>query len=252
MENIVILLSMVLQSVSLTLGASMFSMTDIGSKSATIRSSFITASEHQETDLQGLSRILKSLTAPPELSDEDFKLLTFQLGDSYNADYMSINEPRSLKARDPIPFGRKMKNAVEQSDKMRTFPKMSDQLKNMKLRKVYSKEPKSNKRRSTFGKKTSHRIKNWLWDLSKCPVFYQWYDLGKNVFPRYIKRGACSKKKTCSYPAGMTCQKKGFTAVNALLYFCFKDMNSVKVECKWRPFELHVLSECKCGCNSNS
>ena len=251
MERIVLLLTMVLQPVSFTRGASIFSMTDSGSKPANIRNTFIGASEDRETDLSGLSRLLKALPPPPELNEEDYKLLTYQLGELYNPNYMSIDEPRSLKARDPSPFVTNDDDSVDDSDKMRTYPKMSNQLKAMKLRKVYSKEPKSNKRRSTFGRKTSHRIKNWLWDLSKCPVYYQWYDLGKHVFPRYIKQGTCSKKKTCSYPAGMTCQKKSFAEVHALLYICYKDINSVKLECKWRQIDFHVLSECKCGCTNS-
>ena len=252
MEGVVLLVTL-LQTICFSFGASIFSMSDDtsskSSASVTLKNRMMESFQERDTDFTAWSRMLQGLPQPPGLGTEDYRLLTYQLGEDYNPDYMSIEEPRQLKARDPTVIRR---NDLSSNEKiMMTSPQMSNELFIMKLRKVYTKEPKSKRRRTTFGKKTTHRIKNWLWNLSKCPVYYEWFDLGKNVFPRYIKRGTCSKKKTCSYPGGMTCQKKSVTKVKALIYICSKEINSVKMECKWRQIDFYVLAECKCGCTNS-
>ena len=201
-------------------------------------------SENGPSDIKGLPALLKFLPEPSTISEEDLKTLRYRLGNMYNADLTSINEPPSLKSRDAGSFVMGDDELVIEG--MKTNPKMSEKLKTMKLKKVYSHKRKG--KRTELGKKTSHRIKNWLWDLSKCPVFYTWVDMGKRVYPRYIKRGECSKKETCSYPAGMKCKKKSWTDVSTLIYLCLKDINSVSLSCKWRNMKLQVLTECECGC----
>ena len=213
--------------------------------SMTARNMFLSNS-NDKMDIKLLPALLKYLPKPT-IGEEDYKILRFQLGNSFKPEYMSIGDPRQVKAMDDV--GRN-NEGNEHEDDMQTHPQMSNELKEMTLKKVYSKMPKSHRKRATLGKRTSHRMKNWLWNLSKCPVYYTWMDLGENIFPRYIKRGECSKKKTCSYPAGMKCQPKGWRDVNVLIYVCLKEINSVKLGCKWRQMTLNVLTECQCGCNN--
>jgi len=200
-------------------------------------------SDDEPSDIKGLPALLKYLPEPSTISEEDLKTLRYRLGSMYNQELTSITEPPTLKSRD---VGSLNGDELTIEEGMKTNPKMGDELKKMKLKKVYSHKRKG--KRTELGKKTSHRIKNWLWDLSKCPVLYKWVDLGKRVYPRYIKRGQCSKKKTCSYPAGMKCQKKSWTEITTFIYLCLKDINAVSLSCKWRIMKLSVLSECKCAC----
>ena len=82
-----------------------------------------------------------------------------------------------------------------------------------------------------------------LWRRSYCPVEYKWMDLGKYVWPRYMKVGYCPKK-SCSIPVGMTCQpSKQDEKVRLLLWFCSRSR-----KCSWKIYSESITTECKCQC----
>ena len=95
-----------------------------------------------------------------------------------------------------------------------------------------------------LGPKASEKIKHWLYELSHCKVRYRWTNLGINIYPRYILRGTCSKKKTCSYPPGMRCVESEREAVLVYLFTC----GNLRKKCKWLPLNVDVLTKCDCKC----
>lgn len=190
-------------------------------------------------DIKDFLPLFKSLQKP-KAAEKNIKSLLSQLGSKYNPRFSSILTPESFKARDPSTFEIKDHNEVV----VKSNPEMSQELKNMKF---FGRKPSGKKKE--YGKRLTYKFQQWLWNLSKCPVRYRWIDLGENIFPRFIKRGSCSRKKTCSFPAGMKCEKSKWKTVAVLIYTCLNDYNAVSSGCKWRSMDLDVLAECKCGCN---
>lgn len=191
-------------------------------------------------NINNLLPLLKLLQAPSPV-ERDNKELIDKLGDEYNPHFTSIDEPDAMKARDPSLH----LDEATIHEHLKNHPLMGDELKHMKF---FAK--KSNGKKKEYGKRITHKFRHWLWSLSRCPVRYRWYDLGANIFPRFIKVGQCSKKKTCSFPAGMKCQMKSWKEITVLIYTCIKEMNSVAAGCQWRAMKISILTECQCGCKT--
>lgn len=190
----------------------------------------------RKTDINILLIMVKKLDTPKE-RDKNVGDLKRLLGSSFNSYFTSIENP--LKARTPG------NNSIV-GNSLRSSPRMSFNLTKMKF---YLR--KENGKRKELGKKVTQKFQRWLWNLSRCPVRYRWVDIGEQMFPRYIKVGTCSRKKTCSFPAGMKCIESDWKVINVLLYHCISDnnINSVNPNCQWRPMNLDILTECKCGCS---
>ena len=195
------------------------------------------------SDYKDINSILPLLNLLPKPKSSEIKVefLLSQLGSDYDSNFMSIGEP--VIARDPSVIVRQnIKNALI----MKTVPKMTDELKNLKIE-----LPRSNGEKRLAGTKFVTKLQQWLYDLSKCPVRYKWVDMGENIFPRFVKRGVCSKKKTCSFPSGMKCNPSKWKSIKLLIYACFKNYsqnNRTSSSCKWRSMDIDVLTECSCGC----
>ena len=195
----------------------------------------------RKQDIKVLLDVLKNLEKPKKM-ERNLERLKRLLGNNFNPYFTSINKPDLLKARQPSSI---LEEDTTENIKMKSFPQMNAKLRNMKF---FVK--KENGKRKEFGKKVTQKFQRWLWNLSRCPVRYKWIDIGENIFPRFIKLGACSKKKTCSFPAGMKCIKSGWKTVDVLLYTCpNSNINSVTSTCQWRPMRLDILTACKCGCS---
>ena len=211
----------------------------------------------QATDIKLLLPILKNLNKPTTTEQNPTKLKR-KLGGKYDPFFMSVSEPDALKRErhhnhhhkhhnimmdDPIGAGG-FGDEPPSSKGMRSVPAMSNKLRYMRFF-----VRKDNGKRKEMGKKVTQKFQRWLWNLSRCPVRYRWVDAGENMFPRFIKTGSCSKKKTCSFPSGMKCIISDWKSVEVLLYTCpSTDFNSVTSPCDWRPFKLDILTSCKCGC----
>lgn len=95
-------------------------------------------------------------------------------------------------------------------------------------------------------KKQRKRLHQWLWSYTFCPVVYAWSDLGTRFWPRYVKVGSCSNKRSCSVPEGMLCKPAKAAHFTILRWHCLQKKGVLK--CSWIPIQYPVISECKCSC----
>ena len=93
-------------------------------------------------------------------------------------------------------------------------------------------------------KRARRKLKEFLWAYSYCPVLYRWRNLGPRFWPRWIKEGSCYSERSCSYPAGMTCQSKGKVLKEMLYWHCSNNPN----HCNWIVFQYPIVTECTCSC----
>jgi len=200
---------------------------------------FSSESDNKPSDINEMIPLFNLLQKPKPF-EKDIKYLMTVLGSNFEPKYTSIHEPS--QARDPSIFQRG--NIMARFPLMKTVPTMSDELKKLNVE-----LSRGNGEKRKAGSKFMNKLQHWLFDLSKCPVRYKWIDMGENIFPRFIKRGLCSKKKTCSFPSGMKCNPSKWKSINVLLYTCLKDFNSVAKQCRWRPLNVDLLTECACGCH---
>uniref|UniRef100_A0AAY4DTR4 Noggin n=1 Tax=Denticeps clupeoides TaxID=299321 RepID=A0AAY4DTR4_9TELE len=97
-------------------------------------------------------------------------------------------------------------------------------------------------------KKLRKRLQLWLWSFSHCPVLYAWTDLGARFWPRFVRVGSCSSKRSCSLPEGMVCKPAKSTHVTVLRWRCLQRKAALK--CAWIPVQYPIITECKCSCSS--
>lgn len=100
-----------------------------------------------------------------------------------------------------------------------------------------------------FKKRTKTKLQKFLWAYSYCPVRYRWKTLSVRFWPRWIKTGACDNQRSCSIPAGMTCQPTKMRNIRILRYYC--PIRGSKRSCRWIKFEYPILDKCTCMCNPN-
>jgi noggin len=62
------------------------------------------------------------------------------------------------------------------------------------------------KLRTRVSPKLRRKLVQFLWAYTACPLFEKWRDLGIRFWPRWLKEGHCHSERSCSIPAGMTCQ----------------------------------------------
>ena len=135
----------------------------------------------------------------------------------------------------PIDFeSTTQRNMVTEEELLKTMPRS--------LKSISFHVPMKRKRHARSKTKSLFRL--WLWNMSYCPVQYKWIDMGKYVWPRYMKVGYCPKK-SCSFPAGMSCQpSRKDVMVKVLLWFCSRSLR-----CTWKVFSERITSSCSCRCN---
>ncbi|XP_061567852.1 noggin-like [Cololabis saira] len=97
-------------------------------------------------------------------------------------------------------------------------------------------------------KKLKRRLQQWLWAYSFCPVSYTWTDLGTRFWPRFVRAGSCSSKRSCSVPEGMTCKPANSSHLTLLRWRCVQRKGGLK--CAWIPVQYPVITDCKCSCSS--
>lgn len=97
------------------------------------------------------------------------------------------------------------------------------------------------------GRKLRRRLQLWLWSLGLCPVVQAWTDLGRRFWPRYVKLGSCSSRRSCSVPEGMRCAPAKSSSFTLLRWRCVHRRSGPQ-RCVWIPVQYPVVSECKCAC----
>ncbi|XP_077406473.1 noggin-3 [Vanacampus margaritifer] len=94
--------------------------------------------------------------------------------------------------------------------------------------------------------KLRRRLHMWLRSYAACPVAHAWSDLGVRFWPRYVKAGRCSDRRSCSVPEGMRCAPAKAKRLTLLRWRCVR--RKAGLRCAWIPVQYPVVSECKCSC----
>eukprot|EP00794_Sanderia_malayensis_P008765 gene8765-9701_t len=175
-----------------------------------------------------LIRMTKDMLDPDQ-KDINVTRLMEKLGRNFDSTFMSVKPPRRMM--------RQYQGLSVRTASIKSMPRRIQQLK-FEIK-------KGDKRRGrVLGSRASMKLRQWLWELSRCPIKHTWVDYGAKVFPRYIKYGRCMQKP-CSFPAGLTCQPRDTRTLRLLIWVC--PQNAIN-SCRWHPFSLSVLTSCKCAC----
>ena len=172
----------------------------------------------------------------PDLDNLDTIELLGIMGKDYNREFMSIRQPAEMRtnpngtllykfSNKQVPLGPMPEEIEALSDKA---VKLSDDGPELRIK---------------FSRKTKRKLQKFLWSYSYCPVRYRWKELSIRFWPRWIKTGQCESKRSCSIPAGMTCQPSKMQNIKLLRYYCPFAGN-----CHWIKIEYPILAECSCGC----
>lgn len=182
----------------------------------------------QRTNFTALYHLIRRGQNWPDPQATDMKEVKLRpiLGD-YVSSFLSTKKPQN--------FGTILGDSISEGELLKTMPSS--------LKAIDFSVPKTSRRRRTRSK-TQSLFRLWLWNISYCPVLYRWTDLGKYVWPRYMKIGFCPKK-SCSYPAGMTCQPSRKDAkVKVLLWYCSRSK-----KCSWKVYNENITTKCQCSCS---
>lgn len=175
----------------------------------------------------------------PGPADLDEITLLDKMGSDFDSYYMSISAPLEMKIK---PHG-ELEYSFKKGERPRgPMPEDFTVLDNRYI-KLSEDGPEIKIRAS---KKTRRKLQKFLWAYSYCPVRYMWRELSKRFWPRYIKLGACENKRSCSMPAGMTCQPSKLKYVTLLRFYC--PVRGSRKSCQWIKIDYPILSECSCGC----
>ena len=181
----------------------------------------------QQTNFTALYHLIRKGQRWPDPQSKDLEetKLRLILG-TYSRNFLSTAMP--------IDFANAAQsNMVTEEELLRTMPNA--------LKSIQFNVPTKRKRRARS--KTQSLFRLWLWSLSYCPVQYKWVDMGKYVWPRYMKVGYCPKRP-CSFPEGMTCQpSRKDVQVKVLLWYCTRSLH-----CSWKVYSERITSACSCRC----
>lgn len=161
--------------------------------------------------------------------------LMAMLGNNFDSFYMSIDPPKSTRRRNGVGMSMRFSSIKRKNAAISKMPRHIRQLQ-------FNINRGDKKRSRLLGYRASSKLRQWLWELSRCPLNYSWVDYGLKFFPRYIRSGECIKKP-CSFPRGMNCKPRSTRALPTLFWVCH-GRNS----CSWRKFDIVVNESCQCSC----
>ena len=174
----------------------------------------------------------------PDLKDLNRTVLLAKLGSNFDSFYMSIDPPKSSRRKNGMGISMRSASIERKNAVMLKMPR--------RIRQLQFEVTRGERKRSrVLGYRASSKLRQWLWELSRCPINYSWVDFGAKVFPRYIRDGKCIEKP-CSFPGGMNCQPKGTKKLYPLIWICRPNTT-----CNWYPFPLTVNESCQCACNTH-
>lgn len=164
-----------------------------------------------------------------------------RLGSNYDPWFMSINEPRKSQTLDRgFPMGYK------KNKRGRLLPAGNIPNRIRKINFRFITLPNGRRVKTKLGRKQNRKFQRLLWQYTYCPVLYFWRDLGVRFWPRWIKEGRCSRRRSCSVPPGMNCKPKKSVSKTLLRWHC-QDWDR-KQFCKWIPVKYPIVTECACAC----
>lgn len=185
-------------------------------------------------DLQTIFEMTKNWV-DPDVKNLNKTVLLARLGNNFDSFYMSVDPPKSSRRKNGMGISMRSASIERKNVAMSKMPR--------RIRQLQFEVTRGDRKRSrVLGYRASSKLRQWLWELSRCPINYSWVDHGAKFFPRYIRYGKCIKKP-CSFPSGMSCQPKSTKKLHLLIWIC--PPNST---CNWYPFSLTVNESCQCSC----
>uniref|UniRef100_A0A665VY95 Noggin n=1 Tax=Echeneis naucrates TaxID=173247 RepID=A0A665VY95_ECHNA len=167
----------------------------------------------------------------PKEKDLNETELRSVLGGHFDPVFMSVSPPEDKYSGNEDP--------TEAEMRLRLSGPMPKEIRAMDFEVPHGKKQKPSR-------KLRRRLQLWLWSFASCPVLQAWTDLGSRFWPRYVKVGSCSSKRSCSVPDGMVCRPAKSTHFTVLRWRCLQRRGGLK--CSWIPVQYPVISECKCSC----
>ena len=172
--------------------------------------------------------------------DDWFRKMELLGHDNFVEDFMSIQDPRQGPAADALVSD--SSSAGEQGEVSAQVDELFAQNKKLASSKI--------------GQKMKKKLTKLLADYTQCPVVYEWQDLGEKYWPRYVRTGSCSQKKSCSFPAGMGCKPAEQSHLTLLRRFCgARRWGKAEVEpfnpdatCRWISIKYPIVTKCSCSC----
>lgn len=176
----------------------------------------------------------------PDVNNLDqFHLLDI-MGEDYDSHFMSLRRPSEMTSN---PNGTLLYQFTKEDTPR---GKMPDEIEAL-TQKAIQLSADGYELRVKFNRKTKKKIQKFLWSYSYCPVRYKWKELSIRFWPRWIKEGRCDNKRSCSIPAGMSCQPTKMKNIKLLRYYC-----PYKGNCEWIKISYPILSQCTCACPPQS
>ena len=187
-------------------------------------------------NIDKLSELTKNWVEPDDKNLNKTELLAM-LGNDFDSFYMSVDPPKSSRRKNGIGISMRTASIERRNAAISKMPRRIRQLQ-------FEVKRGERKRSRVLGYRASSKLRQWLWELSRCPINYTWADRGLKVFPRYIRDGKCIEKP-CSFPSGMKCQPRGRRTLSLLIWFCRPG-----IMCNWHRFPVIVNESCQCSCKS--
>lgn len=194
----------------------------------------ILKSKSSIADVSAVIKMTKNWVDPDAKDLNETRLLQ-QLGQNFDSFFMSVKPPTG--SRKAVSMALSMRSASIKEEDV-SMPKMPWRIRQLQ----FEIKRRGNGRGRVLGHRASTKLRQWLWELSHCPINYSWVDYSAKVFPRYIRYGKCVEKP-CSFPAGLTCRPRSTRTLRLLIWICPQNSS-----CSWHPFSFKVYESCECGC----
>ncbi|XP_067937421.1 noggin-2-like [Watersipora subatra] len=179
----------------------------------------------------------------PDLESlDEYELLTL-LGSDYDRQFMSLRKPLDMILNPNGTLHYQFKK-----DQTPSESKMPSEIAALSAREI-ALSSDGPPLKVKFKKRTKSKIQKFLWAYSYCPVRYKWKTLSIRFWPQWIKTGACDNQRSCSIPAGMTCQPTKMKNIRILRYYC--PIPGSKQSCQWIKFDYPILEQCSCMCDNS-
>ncbi|XP_037069663.1 noggin-2-like [Pollicipes pollicipes] len=184
----------------------------------------------------------KSSRYDPSPSDLDIGRLTMKLGRFLDSEYMSIDMPNSLRRGVNVTWQLPFK--VKKNGHLRTVGRIPASLRRLRLDQLTL--PDGSRQPVRLTRRLRRKMLKYLHMYTHCAVRYRWKDLGVRFWPRWLRTGHCDTTRSCSIPAGMTCQPARSRHLTLLRWHC-QDWRRSR-HCKWLRVQYPVVSKCQCSC----
>ncbi|CAG5122376.1 unnamed protein product [Candidula unifasciata] len=166
----------------------------------------------------------------PRPRDINSTFLYQHLGSRFDADYMSVRDPRN----------RADTATLIQLIHGRPKGRRPSYLNLLRAARVQG----GSKIKLNITKGERVKLQKFLWTYTACPLKHTWKFLGVRFWPPWVKEGSCYSERSCSFPPGMTCKESSYTYKVLLRWECAQTGHF----CKWRPFPYRMITNCACAC----